>query len=140
MSAEPGEMAAMAIPAHGTFVWTEIATNDADRCIDFYKNVFGWTFQDSEAASDGMNYREFCTGGDMPAGGLYQVDPAWFGGSAPPPHFMTYIAVDDVDESAARATELGAKVHKTMDIPNVGRMSIIEDPSGAMFATFKANV
>jgi len=50
------------------------------------------------------------------------------------------LAVDDVDESAARATELGAKVHKTMDIPNVGRMSIIEDPSGAMFATFKANV
>ena len=140
MSAEPGEMAAMGIPAHGEFVWTEIATNDAEKCIDFYKNVFGWTFQESAAATDGMDYREFDTGHGHPSGGLYQIDPAWFGGNPPPPHFLTYIAVDDVDEAAERATELGAKVHKTMDIPNVGRMSIIEDPTGAMFATFKPNM
>ena len=136
MSAEPNEMAAMGIPGHGTFVWTEIATNDADKCIDFYQNVFGWTFQQSAASSDGMDYREFDTGEGHPAGGLYQINPEWFGGTPPPPHFMIYIAVDDVDAAAEKAAQLGANVHKTMDIPNVGRMSIIEDPTGAMFATF----
>lgn len=140
MSAEPNEMAGFALPCHGDFVWTEIASDDADRCTEFYRNVFGWTFQSGAASGDGMDYREFSTGGEAPVGGLYQIDPAWFGGSPPPAHFMTYIAVDDVDAAAARAAELGGKVHKTMDIPNVGRMSIIEDPTGAMFATFRPNV
>ena len=84
-----------------------------------------------------MDYREYTTGGDYPAGGLYQIDPQWFDGNPPPPHFMEYVAVDDVDANAELAKELGGKVHKIVDIPNTGRMAIIEDPSGAMFATFK---
>jgi uncharacterized protein len=140
MATEANEMAAQGVLNHGEFCWTEIASSDAEKCIEFYTNVFGWKFQNSSAASEGMDYREFDTGCGYPAGGLYQIDPAWFGDKVPPPHFMTYIAVDDVDASAALAAELGATVHKTIDIPNVGRMSIIEDPTGAMFATFKPNM
>jgi len=56
----------------------------------------------------------------------------------PPPHFMTYIAVDDVDENAKQAVELGGTVVKEpADIPNTGRFAIIMDPTGATFATFK---
>jgi len=51
---------------------------------------------------------------------------------------MIYVAVDDVDENAKLAEELGAKIIRgPMDIPNVGRMAIIEDPTGAMIATFR---
>ncbi len=137
MAEQASEMAGWALPKEGDFVWTEIASNDAEKCIEFYQNVFGWTFQTSNAASEGMDYREFSTGSGHPAGGLYEINPEWFGGDPPPPHFMTYVAVDDVDATAAKVTELGGKVHKTMDIPNVGRMSIIEDPTGAMIATFR---
>ena len=121
---------------HGAFCWTEIATNDAEKCIRFYTNVFGWSFQKGDGA-EGMAYNEFSTGGDQPAGGLYQIDPQWFGGNPPPAHFMTYVAVDDVDASAELAESLGATVHKKMDIPNVGRMAIIQDPTGAMIAIFR---
>jgi len=122
---------------HGEFCWTEIGTNDAEKCIEFYSNVFGWTFQKGDAAA-GMAYNEFSTGADHPAGGLYQMDPQWFGGTTPPPHFMIYVAVDDVDAATARAEELGATIKRPpMDIPGVGRMSVIEDPTGAHIATFK---
>jgi len=140
MADQASEAVAQGVPDHGEFVWTEIASVNAEKCIDFYKNVFGWTFQESQATQDGMDYREFCNGGSLPLGGLYQIDPAWFGGNPPPAHMLIYVAVDDVDESARLAAELGGNVHKTMDIPNVGRMSIIQDPTGGMFATFKPNM
>jgi predicted enzyme related to lactoylglutathione lyase len=122
---------------HGEFCWTEIATNDAEKCMKFYSNVFDWSFKKGDGA-EGMEYNEFSTGGDQPAGGLYQIDPAWFGGDPPPAHFMNYVFVDDVDASTDKALALGAGVTRgPMDIPGVGRMSIVADPTGAHIALFK---
>jgi len=122
---------------HGAFCWTEIATNDAEKCIRFYTNVFGWSFQKGDGA-EGMAYNEFSTGGDQPAGGLYQIDPQWFGGNPPPPHLMNYVMVDDVDASTTKAAELGATVVRgPMDVPGVGRMAVIADPTGAHISLFK---
>ena len=105
MAEQASEMAGWALPKHGSFCWTEIASNDADKCTAFYNAVFGWQFKGGDA-SPGMDYREFTTGGENPVGGLYQINPAWFGDNPPPPHFMTYVAVDDVDENAKLAVEL----------------------------------
>jgi len=138
MAQEASEMAGFPVPKQGEFVWSEIAATDADKAQAFYENVFGWSFTKGTAA--GMDYREFSTGGPGPAGGLYQIDPAWFGGNPPPAHWMIYVAVDDVDANAEKAKSLGAQVNKVMDIPNVGRMAIIQDPTGAMIATFKPNM
>lgn len=138
MSQEASEMAGWPLPKAGTFVWTEIASNDADKCTAFYNAVFGWKFKSGDDTKTGVDYREFTTGGDNPVGGLYQINPAWFGDNPPPPHFMTYVAVDDVDANAKLAVDLGGTIiHGPMDIPNVGRMAKIQDPTGAMFATFR---
>ncbi len=139
MGQEASEMAGFAGPQPGTFCWTEIASNDAENCKAFYSNVFGWTFQDSKATDGAFAYHEFSTGGGYPAGGLYQISAEICGeGELPPPHFMTYVAVDDVDENAKLAEQLGGTIIKgPMDIPNTGRFAIIQDPTGAMLATFK---
>lgn len=138
MAQEASEMAGWLMPKHGTFCWTEIASNDAGKCKAFYSDVFGWEFQQSKSEGAGIEYTEFSTDSGHPAGGLYQIDAAWFGDNPPPPHFMIYVAVDDVDENARLAQELGATLIKPpMDIPNVGRICIIQDPTGAMIATFK---
>src|SRR6187401_1230676 len=138
MAEQASEMAGSALPRDGSFCWTEIASNDADKCTAFYNAVFGWEFKGGDANNPGMDYREFTTGGDRPVGGLYQIDPAWFGDNPPPPHFMTYVAVDDVDENSKLAQELGATIIRgPMDIPNVGRICIIQDPTGAMISTFR---
>lgn len=135
------EASGFAGPGHGEFCWTEIATNDSAKAKEFYTNVFGWTFQESNAVTDGFAYHEFSTGGgDYPAGGIYQISPEMCGPDQPPPppHFLTYIAVDDVDENAKRAVDLAGRVIKEpSDIPNTGRFAIIADPSGAMFSIFK---
>lgn len=138
MSQEASEMAEFAGPAPGTFCWTEIASTDAEKCKAFYSNVFGWTFQDSKATDGAFAYHEFSTGGGYPAGGMYQISPEICGeGPLPPPHLLNYVAVEDVDANAKLAEELGGKVVRgPMDIPNTGRFAIIEDPTGAMFATF----
>lgn len=122
---------------HGEFCWTEIATNDAEKCIRFYTNVFGWSFQKGDGA-EGMAYNEFSTGGDQPVGGLYQIDPQWFGGNPPPAHFMNYVMVDDVDAATTKASDLGATVVRgPMDVPGVGRMAVIADPTGAHISLFR---
>ncbi len=137
MAEQSNEMAGWALPQHGTFCWTGVASTDADKCTAFYEAIFGWQFKGGDADT-GMDYREFTTGGDNPVGGLYEMNPAWFGGNPPPPHFMTYVAVDNVDENARLALELGGKIIRgPMDIPNVGRMSVIQDPTGAVIATFR---
>lgn len=126
-------------PKPGSFCWTEIASTDAARCKAFYTNVFGWKFKESNATDESFAYHEFTNGsGDYPSGGLYEISSAICGeGELPPPHFLTYVAVENVDDNAQRAVELGGRLIKEpTDIPNTGRFALIQDPTGAMFAMF----
>ncbi len=121
------------MPKHGEFCWAELATNDLEACKEFYKNVFGWEVPKSKSEGvGGMEYQEFNLPGEYPMGGMFDMKDIYGEDSPPPPHFMNYIAVDDVDEIAARVEGLGGKLmHPPKDIPNVGRMVTIQDPTGA---------
>jgi predicted enzyme related to lactoylglutathione lyase len=114
------------MPANGTFCWNELSTRDAESAKKFYTQLLGWQLKESDAA--GMAYTEIVAGGEH-VGGIYQMG-AEFGEA--PSHWMAYVAVDDVDASAKRVEELGGKVCvPPTDIPNVGRFSVINDPTGA---------
>jgi hypothetical protein len=114
------------MPAPGAFCWNELATKDAEAAKKFYTELLGWELKTSDAA--GMVYNEIVVGG-QPVGGIYQMT-AEFGDA--PSHWMAYVAVEDVDASAKRAEELGAKVCvPPTDIPNTGRFTVITDPTGA---------
>ena len=113
-------------PAHGSICWTELATKDTDAAKKFYSELLGWELKTSQAA--GMDYTEYSVNG-RPYGGIYKMTEE-FGDT--PPHWMSYVAVDDVDAAAARVTELGGSVCvPPTDIPNVGRFAVINDPTGA---------
>jgi uncharacterized protein len=128
----------MSMPAHGEFCWTEIATTDLEACRAFYTKVFGWNFHESENSEIDMKYLEFGGGDGHRFGGMYELKPEMSGGTISPPHFMNYIAVDDVDEAASKAFELNGKiVVPPMDIPQVGRFCVVEDPTGAKFSMIK---
>ena len=126
------------LPEHGQFCWTEIAGTDLTKTVPFYSNVFGWEINQSTSGAGEFPYLEFSSsGGKNPDGAIYRMNPEWFGGHMPPPHFMTYVAVDNVDESAAKAESLGGSILRPpMDIPNVGRMAVLRDPTGAAFSIF----
>jgi len=49
-----------------------------------------------------------------------------------PPHWFNYIEVDDVDHRVALVAENGGKVLRpAFNVPNVGRIAIIADATGA---------
>jgi hypothetical protein len=56
-----------------------------------------------------------------------------------PPHWMLYIATDDVNASASRAGDLGATVlMPPLDVMDAGRMAVLKDPTGAPFCLWQA--
>ena len=79
---------------------------------------------------------------------IFSVGPARIGGmmalpesvcaAGARPGWIGYVAVDDVDASAAQVTKAGGAVHRApADIPGVGRFAIVADPQGAVLALFK---
>lgn len=124
----------MSMPKHGEFCWSEIAVSNLEACKSFYKEVFGWELPKSQV-DVGLEYQEFKLPDSYPMGGMYEISKEMFGEELPPPHYLNYISVDNVDETTRKALDLGAKIIKEpMDIPNTGRFSIIEDPTGGMIA------
>jgi predicted enzyme related to lactoylglutathione lyase len=117
---------------HGTICWTELASKDVEAAKKFYTALLGWKLTDSQAA--GMNYMEIVVG-DKHIGGMYQTTEQQ---GDMPSHWMSYVAVDDVDALAKRTEELGGKICvPPMDIPNVGRFCVINDPTGAAISLIK---
>jgi predicted enzyme related to lactoylglutathione lyase len=52
--------------------------------------------------------------------------------------WVGYVGVADVDQTAQAIAASSGTVHKEpWDIPNVGRVAMVADPQGAMFALFK---
>lgn len=118
--------------ATGTFCWNELATKDLDAAKKFYTELLGWQLKESTDA--GMSYNEIVVGGKH-VGGMYQMTAEQ---GDMPSQWMAYVAVDDVDAKAKRVEELGGKVCvRPMDIPNVGRFCVVNDPTGATISLIK---
>ena len=135
MSENTAAEQAMTMPENGEFCWTEIATDNLEACKTFYAEVFGWQYKKSEATGmEEFEYIEFGTDADKLFGGMFQMKPEWYGGETPNPHMNIYVSVDNVDETASKAFDLGGTIlSPPADIPNVGRVCQIKDPTGAEF-------
>ncbi len=67
------------------------------------------------------------------------VPPSKYHPPGAPPHWLAYFQVDDVDAVASKAKQMGGNSHLApMTMEGVGRMSVIADPQGAVFAIFKS--
>lgn len=111
-------------------LWVELATRDIARAEAFHRAVFGWTT--TPFAAGPTTYRVLATAGDDAGfGGMMEMDEQWEG---IPSHWSIYLHVTDVDASLARALELGGSVRvPAFDVPGVGRIARLDDPSGAGF-------
>jgi uncharacterized protein len=111
--------------APGTPSWVDLGSPDVDASIRFYGDLFGWSASEAGPPESG-GYRFFLQDGKM-VGGL---GPLMMEGQ--PPAWLNYVTVADADETAAKAREAGGTVHvEPMDVMDVGRMSVIADPTGA---------
>jgi predicted enzyme related to lactoylglutathione lyase len=118
--------------SEGAFAWDELHTSDLESAKRFYNEVFGWTANEQDMG--GMTYVLFRSGDTDRAGAMTQMP-----GEQGPPNWLTYALTDDVDAKTEKVKELGGNViMEPMDIPNIGRFSIIADPTGAVFGLFQA--
>lgn len=121
---------------HGAFCWRELVTPNPDAAGSFYTNLFGWNTKKGQDAGP-VDYTEFQTGGASVAG---MMAPTPEMGEVPP-YWGLYVHVDDCDETVKKAEALGGKaVAPPMDIDNVGRMSVLCDPTGAMISIIKLKI
>jgi predicted enzyme related to lactoylglutathione lyase len=113
--------------SHGNFFWNELMTRDAERAKKFYQGTVGWTF-DAMPMEHGTYW--VAKMGDKPVGGIFTLTSPQFDGV--PECWMSYLAVDNVDERVKKATAAGAKLMRPIfDVPNVGRIAILTEPGGA---------
>ncbi len=113
----------------GPFSWNELLTSDVNAAGAFYTQLFGWQ---TEAMPGGMPYTLFKKN-EMFVGGMMTLPMPGV-----PPHWLTYVTVEGADAAAARVTELGGKiVAPPFDVPNVGRIAVVQDPQGAFFGVFE---
>lgn len=120
---------AQAVGEVNTVCWNELISTDAPAAEAFYRDLFGYTTE--TMPMPGGPYTLFKDGEAM-RGGLLQMTPEM---GEMPSHWLTYVSVADCDATVARATELGASaIVPPSDIPTVGRLSVLRDPQGAVFA------
>ncbi|HRJ77163.1 MAG: hypothetical protein HPKKFMNG_01737 [Planctomycetes bacterium] len=134
--AKKAQPQAMPKPRHGEFMWNELMTRDDERALEFFNKVLGWTHSDWPMGDGKTPYRLVKTpgGGEHGIAGMMKMTEPEFPPQVPP-HWMSYIAVDNVDQRAELAKQHGGQlVHGPMDIPNVGRFCIVCDPTGATVA------
>ncbi len=121
---------------HGLFSWTDIALPDPQAGSAFYATLFGWDAEDQFDPHGNYIYTMFSRDGKSVAG-LGPQSPEGAGGGMPP-MWMSYVNVDNVDATVSSVTLHGGSVQvPVMEVMNSGRMAIVADPQGAVFALWE---
>ncbi|WP_206518060.1 VOC family protein [Rhodococcus sp. X156] len=129
----------------GTPCWFELMVPDLDAARQFYAGVFGWDFRapeplahpttDTAGPDTSAPAYLLATLDGVPVAGLGELPSA---PESPVPAWTTYLAVENVDTTAARVTSSGGVVTTApTDVPG-GRRALAVDPGGARFGLWQA--
>jgi predicted enzyme related to lactoylglutathione lyase len=114
--------------SHGTFYWNELCARDVAGAKKFYADTMGWSYEAMPMSGGGTYW--VAKMNNEPVGGVFDISGHDFDGM--PECWMSYIAVDDVDERVRKAIKAGAKLIKPVfDVPGIGRIAILKEPGGA---------
>jgi len=118
----------------GRFCWYELMTTDPEAAPAFYGEVAGWGANVWEGGT--MPYTMWMNG-ENAIGGIMEL-PEEAKAAGAPPHWLIYLSTPDAAATTAKATELGATVLMgPMELPEVGTISVLADPHGAVFCAFQ---
>jgi len=119
----------------GTFCWVDLGTTDLAGAKTFYGQLFGWTFEDQPAGPD-MEYAIVkLRGKDVAA--AYQMNKEMME-TGIPTHWLSYVSTEDADATAKKAEDLlGNIIQPAFDVHSVGRVAVLQDNVGAVFAVFQ---
>lgn len=113
---------------HGMIWWSELMTRDTAAARAYYEAVAGWAFETTPM--EGGDYHVASAGGRQVAGIMDMTGMPGMDGL--PPHWFTYLAVDDVDKAVDQTRAAGGTIMRPpFEVPGVGRIAIVSDPTGA---------
>lgn len=119
----------------GTFNWVDLATPDAMATKTFYAGLFRWNNREIVV---GLGIFTMLHLRGQAVASLYQLSEAQRAQDVPA-HWMAYVTVTDVDDTAARASALGGQVIvPAFDVLDLGRMALILDSTGVPLAVWQA--
>jgi predicted enzyme related to lactoylglutathione lyase len=106
------------------FCWDELLTDEAESAAAFYAALTGCSIEVVDLGPMG-SYRILVSDAGRIAGVMKHPENVR-------PHWLPYLGVRDVDADTSRAVELGASLYfAPREIPGMGRLSGIDDPTGA---------
>lgn len=121
---------------HGVPSWIDIATPDPAGSKTFYGAIFDWEFDDQPTDQPGIDYT-MARRGEHGVAGMMQLTEE-MAASGMPPVWTSYVAVDDLDATVDKVGPAGGTVlQPPMQVMDAGRMSVLADPSGAVFALWE---
>jgi uncharacterized protein len=112
----------------GRVGWHELLAEDGARSFAFYSDVFGWQHANTEPGRREL-YHPFSASG-LTIGGIFTRHP-----TDPPPFWLLYFNVDDINAAAERAMAGGGQVFlNPQEMPDGVSIARCVDPQGAVFA------
>ncbi len=103
-------------------VFFEIRGRDGERLKEFYASLFGWKIDSNNPMNYGMVEPGIGGPEEGVGGGITQADQ---------PLSMIYVQVLDLNETLAKAEEMGGKaVMQPMDYPDGPTIAAFQDPEG----------
>lgn len=115
----------------GALTWNELHTPDIPAAATFYQRALDL----DNATFEGMDNYHSLNVDDRSVGGLTTLENAPPG---TPAHWLTYFAVDDTDSVVDALVKAGGNVLTPPFDMVAGRMSVVQDPQGAVFAVIKS--
>ena len=118
--------------------WTELSTTDEAGALKFYSTLLGWK-DDPQAMGPDMGFYHMQRLNGLEVAALYEQGPEEKAQGIPS-HWRTYFTVTNTDAAVERAKAAGGSVvFGPMDVFDAGRMCMLRDSQGAMFAVWQPN-
>jgi predicted enzyme related to lactoylglutathione lyase len=118
----------------GVPCWVDTSQPDPEAAVAFYRDLFGWDFEDvMPPGSEGKYFSARIRGGNVAAVGSIPE------GAPPAAMWNTYIWVESANDTAAKVSAAGGSViSEPFDVMDAGRMAVFTDPDGAAFCVWQA--
>ncbi len=111
----------------GRIHWVELHSKDLDADLAWLTSAFGFETSDMPMPN-GATYKLLMQDGDMRGGAMASQQPD------APSMWLAWFQVTDVDAAVDTAKEGGGNIlSPIMDMPGVGRMAMVQDPTGGVF-------
>ncbi|RLU94812.1 glyoxalase [Streptomyces griseocarneus] len=115
----------------GALIWNELATSDVKAATGFLADALGIKAEPMEGTDGGYYALKV---GDRAVGGMMSLDQL---PPDTPPNWLPYFAVDDTDSTVDALVRAKGNVLKPPFDMMAGRMAVVQDPQGGIFAVIK---